>query len=195
MKINTKFLAFLAVVVLIGASAGLSVINSYVSNTGQTVYSSTEISSSGVRNVQFYNDGGAHFAKTETIDSANIDEHMSGDFSGFTVFSELSVVNNTGGEQTMSVSNNSMAVNKQVSMGPNSYATNENFYLKSVGENSYRSELVWWTGAGMNKYEDVYLVPFAQNSEEIEAFGTGHYTTEYVSPYPTYITSNMYLHK
>ncbi len=194
MKTNAKILAFIAVIVLIGASAGFSVINSYVSNTGQVWYSSTEVSSSGVRNVEFYNDGTADFSRTEAVDSESIDEYMAGDFSGFTVFSELSVVNDTGGEKTLSISNDSMSVNKAVSMAPNSFSTDESFFLKSVGENSIRSELIWWMDATVNKDETAVLVPVAQNSESIDADGTGHYSSQYISPYPTYINSNIYLY-
>ena len=84
MKTCVKILALIAVIVLVGASAGFTIINSYVSNTGQTTYSSTEVSSTGVRNVLFYNDGAADFSRTETLDSGSTDEYMSGDFAGFT---------------------------------------------------------------------------------------------------------------
>jgi hypothetical protein len=189
-------LFFLAALLLIGASTGVTFTHEYLFNTGETWYSSTEITDSGVRNVEFYNDGETEFSKTESVDSDQLDEHMSGDFEGYTVFTDFSVINDTGGEKSLSISNASMSVEKDVSMTSNSYSASEEVSLSSVGGNSFRSELMWWIDSKMQK-DRTTTVP-AVGLEQIQSTysqGTGDYSTIFLTSYPININSYTYIWK
>jgi hypothetical protein len=195
MKKCFKLLALLAVLVLVGGSAGVSFVQSHVFNNGEIWYSSTEMNSSGIRNVEFYNQGSTDFSQTENIDESTINEIISGDFCGDTVYTDLTVVNNVGGEKSLSVSNQSMSVNKNSSLSPNTFSANENVSLKSTGDKSLRSELIWWMDATAKKDETAYIGNYAQNSESIYANGQGYYSNVYIVPDPVDIYSSIYLHK
>lgn len=190
-----KLLVLLAVLLLIGISAGLSFIQSYVSNTGEIWYSSTEVNSSGIRNIEFWNQGSTEFSQTESLDEGTVDEMISGDFCGDTIYSDLTVVNNVGGEKSLSVSNQSMSINKDASLSPNSFSASEDVTLNSVGEKSLRSELIWWINATAKKDEVANIGNYAQNTESLYADGIGHYSNVYIVPDPISIHSNTHLYK
>jgi hypothetical protein len=196
MKTINKILALMAVLILVAAAAGLTFMNTYVFSTGQTWYSSTDISASGVQDIDFFNQGGADFTMSTNADSSQINSSMSGDFSGLTIFSELSVANDTGGEKTLSISNESMSLEESTSITPGGLQSSGEVYLSSDGEQNLRSEFIWWTDAGMNK-DSVAIIPsYLYNTESVYATsGTGHYATTYLSPHDIYTSSNTSIFK
>jgi hypothetical protein len=194
MRQIVKILAFLAAIMLITASAGVTVIHQYLSSTGETSYSSTQMTDDSIQSVEFYNQGSTQFSQTDTIDGGEVTGQVSGDFSGLTVYSDFTVVNNVGGEHNLSVSSESMSIDKNTRITSSSFSASEDAYLSSAGQDSYRSELNWWFDSTMYKERDITIPPlgFEMNQMTYNQ-GTGYYSTTIESSLPVNIGSNTYI--
>jgi hypothetical protein len=195
MHLITKILALMVALGLVVAAAGLSIINQGLFNTGETYYSSTEISDSGIQNTVFYNEGTTGYTSAQYADTTGIDKYTSADFGGFTVYSDLNVADGVGGEQTISVSNKSMSLDKHVSLTSDSLAASEDASLESEGESSFRSELLWWLDAKARKETTATIYPDIYNEGSIYVEGLGYYTTIYLSPLPINLSSTYIISK